>query len=313
MLAVAIMLAPLPAAAQQDADATLTVLRAGDMRLNRVFWRLTTANAVLCHQPVAATGLVLHARSAYRGGWEEAAQAFFGFAGEVAVEAVNPDSPAARSGVRADDTLVAVNGVPLDRDKGPRAVEMAYRQLEDGGRTGQVAVTVLRDGAPQTFQIGTVPACTERIEIRFSGAFNARTDGDVIQVNSAAIDAIDDDGDLAVIVAHELGHFILRHPYRLEAARKAHLRGANSALVMRTEIEADQISPWLMANAGYDPAAAVRVYAAMPSALFGDVTHPPAASRAQAMRVELQRINTAGPVPLTPPILATRDDPLGRR
>ena len=73
-----------------------------------------------------------------------------------------------------------------------------------------------------------------------------------------------DDDELAAILAHEIAHNLLRHPQRLAAAKVS--RGILSAVtggaakIKQTEIEADRLSIWLMANAGYDPQGAIRFW-----------------------------------------------------
>jgi hypothetical protein len=55
----------------------------------------------------------------------------------------------------------------------------------------------------------------------------------------------------AALVAHELAHNVLGHDAWLDH------NGRKPKLVRRIEREADRLVPWLLANAGYDPAAAV--------------------------------------------------------
>jgi predicted Zn-dependent protease len=62
-----------------------------------------------------------------------------------------------------------------------------------------------------------------------------------------------------------------------------------------TEIEADRLSVWLMANAGYDPLAAVRFIErfgrATDPALISDGTHLRWRGRVDIMQSEISRIN----------------------
>ena len=55
----------------------------------------------------------------------------------------------------------------------------------------------------------------------------------------------------AALVAHELAHNVLGHDAWLDR------NGRKPRNVRRIEREADRLVPWLLANAGYDPAAAV--------------------------------------------------------
>src|SRR3546814_7571203 len=67
------------------------------------------ANVALCDRRAGATGLVLHALDSYDSGIRDAARRTFGFETPVAVEAVVPQSAAARAGVRADESVAAID------------------------------------------------------------------------------------------------------------------------------------------------------------------------------------------------------------
>ncbi len=56
----------------------------------------------------------------------------------------------------------------------------------------------------------------------------------------------------AGVVAHELAHNLLGHTIWLDRNKRKRRN------VRLTEREADRLMPWLLANAGYDPAAAYR-------------------------------------------------------
>src|SRR3546814_7868561 len=94
---------PLPDAPGQEA--ALAGLRAADLRLATIAHRLMVANVALCDRRAGATGLVLHALDSYDSGIRDAARRTFGFETPVAVEAVVPQSAAARAGVRADESV----------------------------------------------------------------------------------------------------------------------------------------------------------------------------------------------------------------
>ena len=112
LAAVLLTIGAAPVSAPADV-ATLEALRAADLRLGAIGYRLATANAALCTEQAPVPGLVVHAVDQYAGSEQPAARAAFGFATGVAVEGVVPGSPAARAGLRADDSIVSVNGQPV--------------------------------------------------------------------------------------------------------------------------------------------------------------------------------------------------------
>ncbi|MET0247186.1 MAG: M48 family metallopeptidase, partial [Sphingomonas sp.] len=89
----------------------------------------------------------------------------------------------------------------------------------------------------------------------------SKADGVYVQINSGMIRFAGDEDQVAAMLAHEFAHNILRHRIRLEAAgvRRGIFGqlGRSARLIRQTEVEADRLSVYLMANAGYPPAAIV--------------------------------------------------------
>jgi beta-barrel assembly-enhancing protease len=95
--------------------------------------------------------------------------------------------------------------------------------------------------------------CIARISVAARDDMYAATDGKRVQISAALIARTRDDDELAALLAHELSHVILEHPARLKGKRSI-------ARIKQTERDADRLSVWLMARAGYDPVAAVRFW-----------------------------------------------------
>lgn len=260
------------AAPKADAAATLAAMRASDQRVLSVGYRLATANAPFCRVTENSIGMTLHHIGQY--GDAAAARATFGFARDYAVLALVPDGPAAKAAVQLDDAIAALNGMPLrpapqelaiiDQPAAYRPIAWADRRLRDALGKPPVKLMVLRDGASIDLSLTGVPACRSRFELRPSGDYGASADGDIVGITSAMLGFMADDDELAAILAHEMAHNLLEHRRRLnEAGIQRGLMqqiGRNARLTLETEIEADRLSIWLMANAGYDPKAAVRFW-----------------------------------------------------
>lgn len=307
-----------PAAAGLSAS-DLQTLRDIDLRLATIAHRLVTANAPLCRDLTPATGLVLHAVNQYDAATTDTARQVFGFATPVAVEAVVPSSAAARAGLRHDDSVAAIGGTVLsakatapssaDRDK---ALDVLERQGTP------VAVTIERDGKRQDVAIAAPMGCRARFEVLLGPQMTAQADSRIVQIGVRFFEKYRDE-ETAVIVAHELAHIILRHRDRLETAGvKGGLLGEigrNARLGQQTELEADELGVVLLRNAGYDPNSAARFWEAHGGDIDGGVfrsrTHPATAKRIAAMRATAAAIPST-PGPYTPPILAARDQALGR-
>lgn len=268
--------APLPAAAAAVAtkasEWSLAQLRAADVRVLSVGYRLATANAPFCRATENAAGMTLHHIAQYPDA--AGARATFGFASDYAVLALVADGPAARAGLRTDDAIVSLGGMPLvppaeelaaiDHVAAYRPIAWADARMRAALDKGPVQLGILRDGQPITVTITGKPACRSRFELRPSDSYGASADGDIVGITVPMLAFMIDDGELAAILAHEMAHNLLEHRTRLNAAgvQRGLMQqlGRNARLTLATEIEADRLSTWLMANAGYDPKASVRFW-----------------------------------------------------
>ncbi|WP_375399043.1 PDZ domain-containing protein [uncultured Sphingomonas sp.] len=305
----------------QDADqAQLVALRAMDLRLAVIAQRLVTANATLCRNLQPAPGLVLHAIDQYPDSARAAVRAAFGFSAPVSVELVVPGSPAALA-MRAGDGIVAIDGhdvpPPLSGKPTGATRDAANALMQSASPDRPLTLTIVRDGQRRSVTISAMAGCRSAFEVLPGPALDASSDGSIVQIGSRLFERFGDD-QIAVVVAHELSHTILRHRARLEAAgvRWGLLSefGKNARLFRRTEDDADLLGMYLLRNAGYDPGIAVAFWRGPGRALDGGFlrggSHGSAAARAAAIAAEIARIPADTPTPYLPPILATRDQPL---
>lgn len=297
-----------------DADQMFAGLRDADARLATTLFRLAVANDALCLQHAPATGLVLHDLDSYDAAMRPAANRYFGFETPVAVEAVVRGSPADRAGVRSDDSVVAVDGqdVAVGDDAGD------VLDAIDRSRSSAVALTVMRNDTRLTLELHPVQACDARAEVRISDDLNAQTDGDIVQVDSGLMNLVPDPQEFAAIVAHELGHIVLDHPRRLTEAHVSRGLfkgfGRSARLYKQTENEADRLSVTLMANAGYEPQAAVRYWLTYGEQLndHGGLgsTHLSWRDRAKLIAAAADKVSRQTERPIIPSWIDSRTRPL---
>lgn len=256
--ALALLLAAAPAAAQTpeprpdpDDVAALATLQREDARLLAVGWRLATGNARFCAGAQPAIGLLLQDMAAYAD--PAAMRLAAGIAGPVAVQAVAPGSPAERAGLRPNAEIAAIDGAVLadlpakDRSDWRRLAQihaLIERSLADDGR-----VVLARPGAADLALAG-LPACPTRFEL-VDGS-RAVADGQRVVIGRGFAGFAYPEDELAAAIAHELAHNLLAHRAWLGP------RGRKQRDIRLTEREADRLMPWLLANAGYDPAASLR-------------------------------------------------------
>lgn len=320
--------APAYAAPAPDAAAELAKLRAADQRVLSVGYRLATSNAPFCQVTESSIGMTLHHIGQY--GDADAARTTFGFARDYAVLALVPGGPAATAGVLLDDAVAAFNGKPLqasaaeleaiDQPAPYRPVAWADATLRSALGNGPVSLTLQRDSAAVDVALTGTPACRSRFELRPTGEYGASADGDIVGITSAMLGFMVDDDELAAILAHELAHNILEHRKRLNAAgiQRGLMQqlGRNARLTLETEIEADRLSIWLMANAGYDPSGAVRFWTRYGKqrgkGIFSAPTHYRWKKRVALFEEEMARLAGAAKDPRGwfPPLLAEPLKPL---
>lgn len=241
-----------------------TPLQLQDARLASLAWRLQTANAALCPGQYVS-GLTIHARSQYRDGG--------GLGDRVAVAAVAPGSAADRAGVEAGDVLLAVDGAAtpvVARDAGYAPVGGTEAMLDKARQTLRIA----RKGIEKTVALSPDHGCQSWVQVVSGRKINAQADGRYVQINTATIDFIENDDELAIVAAHEMAHNILQHRAKHTPSKQA-------------EYEADALSVSMVARAGY------RIGAIMPfwtrfekrtnAGLFADGTHPSSRNRLAAL------------------------------
>jgi hypothetical protein len=259
VLGLVLALAPLPANAGPVEDrAALLALQAEDQRLQSVGWRLATANAPFCANAAPAIGLLLQDMASYAA--PQRMRAAVGIAGDIAVQAVVPGSPAARAGLAPNDEIVVIGARPM-RDLPPsrandwRRLSGLHDAIDEALATDGAVPIAWRDrtGEVREARIAGVPACRSRFELLSSGG-RASADGKrVIFGRKFSGFGLAED-EIAAAVAHELAHNLLAHRAWLRA------NGRSAKNIRKTEREADRLMPWLLANAGHDPAAAVRFF-----------------------------------------------------
>ena len=187
------------------------------------------------------------------------------------IDTVVPDGPADHAGLRAGDHLAAINGTSIPAHG---VSDLIDRALDSGTLVVQVADRGL-------VQLKVELGCGYSVSLDSSKAIDAYADGTAVALSTALVDFTRDDDELALVMAHELSHNILRHKAQLDAA---HVKrglfasfGKSAAAVRKTEEEADVYALYLMARAGYDinkaPTFWKRFGSKTGAGVFSDSTH----------------------------------------
>ena len=281
LLLAATLLAAPAMAAKPDPRATLIALQAMDMALARVGYRLVTANVALCERRQPVSGVLLHGQEQYSRDFNAAAADIFALGAAPGVAGVIPKSPADLVGIRANDAVIGVNGTPLPAAsrEGFDRMSTVLDGLDTALATGPIQLDLERGGQPLTVRLKGAPACASRFQVKSSPGFSAGANGHYVEVDAGLMAYTANDGEIAVIVAHELAHNILNHPAMLDAervSRKAKF-GKDANRIKQTEIEADRFSIHLLAGAGYPLETAVTFWTRFGKAhghgILSDSTH----------------------------------------
>lgn len=258
--------AQVPAPTVAAAPAAGSFLRADDHRIVSLVYRLGVGGRAACPETMPLTGLAFHHLAEYRPQDRAAVIAQHALDRGPGILSVVEGSPAAQAGLAAGDVLLSVNGAPFpagaaiasepDSDRWRLQTNASEDLLETQLRSGPVRIGLLRAGRPLNVTLGSIAGCPARGRLARSTQANAFADGRYAIMTTRFLGFFRSDEELAVAMAHELAHNILRHPQQLEAqgVPNGFLRhiGRNARLVRATEVAADQLSVRLLAGAGFD-------------------------------------------------------------
>ena len=310
------LLAAGPAGAAAPADPSpYAALAALEARVAAIGFRLTTANAAWCPVQQPQFGWVWGDPRLYDADRRAEAIAVYGATDRDApfLAALAPASPAAVAGLRVGAAVTGMQGsaVPEGADTHPfariTAIETWLAALPPS------APLALDTGDTGAFTLTPVAGCVSDFRVEADAKAGAVADGRMVLVNQGLAQFANDDDELAAAIAHELAHNILRHRARLDAAGidrgLGKQFGRSARLFKQTEVEADRLSVWLLAGAGYAPAAAARFWTAFGQRkgrpLFQAGTHPGWRDRVASLEAEAALIAAAraGGQPLHPPLI----------
>ncbi|HAU21553.1 MAG TPA: hypothetical protein DCS24_02995 [Erythrobacter sp.] len=246
-----------PSNAQDGSEASeiksaLAAIQAKDQALQDIGWRLVARNAEFCSRKQVSAGLQLLDLRAF--GEPDRIRAALDLGGDFLVQTVAEGSPAYNAALKPDAEVFAIDGKPLS-DK-PSKDSRDWRRLAEihdeidlaMSEAGEVALA-MDDG--RVVILSGIPVCATRFELD-DGGKRAVADGKRVQIGADFPGYGYPEGEFAAAIAHELAHNILGHRIWLDK------EGRKRKNIRATEREADRLMPWLLANAGYDPASALR-------------------------------------------------------
>jgi hypothetical protein len=283
LLAGALALA-LPANAQPVDD-----LQQDDAQVQTIGWRLSHANAPYCARGAPGIGLLLGDVQTFAD--PAVARTLYGLSGDIAVAAVAAGSPAEAAGLAANAVVLAVDDEPVGpaprKGSWDRILALQSRLEQVAARDGRVALTL---AGGRVVTITAAPSCGVRF-ILDDARDNAGATRSQVRIGRKALDQLGgDEAMIAAVLAHELAHAALDHETLLGPGRRP------TAAVRRTEREADRLSVWILANAGYPPEAAlhmIRLIYPQGLMVIPGPGHGKASTRANEMAAEIAVMRAA--------------------
>ena len=290
-----IALAALALAASPARAAPLDPLQVADARVQTIGWKLARGNAAYCGRVGPSVGLLLQDVRNYSD--PARARALLGLAGDIAVEAAADGSPAQAAGLEANDAVLAIGGEsmaalpPARKGDWQRLWDLHARIDALLQRDGKVSLTVMHAGAERTVTLTGEPACAVRFELDTTGSSAKATRDRVIVTFDLYRGVGGDEAMVAAAMAHEFAHAVLDHQGLLDRL------GRGMTKVRHTEEEADRLSVWLLANAGYDPDDAERFMRRWGKdhdpGFLGMPDHDRPGTRAKIIRTEIKALDAA--------------------
>jgi len=269
----------------------LEEIRKADFRVNAVAFRLLTANADLCSRKSPASGMLIHALSDYPSRSRADVGVGLALSRAPGVLAVAPGSPAALAGIHAGDLVVSLNGKELRPSTRSETVRL---QLAEAGRTGIVHVGIMHGMSIAAVTIKPLPACGYPVRLVRSRVVNAFANGRDVRISTALVHRIVGDDELAILLAHELAHDLLREGIveLPKGVSKCFEHGSSK----EREEEADKLGLYLAARAGFEVAAARPLWSTLSPhgirALWSD--HPGRKARLALADKTIAAIDEAG-------------------
>ena len=181
-------------------------LRRQDERVLQLGYRLVTGNARFCADRTHTAGLLLHDMGAYGEG--EALRGLLGLTGDIGVQALVPDGPAARAGLQVDDTVLAVGDlviadIPTEKSKSWERIETIRAIEQEANRPIAIMMDLqgpklrvgnfldgaayLDNGVPFRFDMDDTPGDATRVNLPHSEIFAALEPNSVLLVNDGKI------------------------------------------------------------------------------------------------------------------------------
>ena len=146
----------------------------------------------------------------FKEGWKVAANKVLG-SDQFTITWVAPSGAAASAGLLVNDRVVAVNAVQFGATQQQHKKFYTETGRIQTSKTALATLSVKRGDETLFLNIQQEKICGYPVVLRESDAVNAFADGKRIMITKGMMRFAQDDQDLALVIAHELGHNVMGH------------------------------------------------------------------------------------------------------
>jgi membrane-associated protease RseP (regulator of RpoE activity) len=241
----------------------------GQERVQRLAYPMLKNAAPICDDEIRPSlGFIPANKYAWPKDYQDAAVKALGVGDQVSAGLIIDGSPAQFSGLQQDDVLLTIAGKKVP--SGKKATERTWKLIEKQANVNvPIEITVDRGAQILTYEITPIAVCDTYAFLIGGSEVNAYADGSGIYITTGMLRFVQNDIELATVIAHELAHNAMEHTNKktanyllgsiLDIAAAAYginTQGAFGNAAAQTysqafEAEADYVGMYILAIAGY--------------------------------------------------------------
>jgi len=180
-------------------------------RLNTVSYPILKSSSKFCPDDIVNSfGAKGSTSSDFKDEWNTAANKILGGPGYT-ITWVAKQGAAAAAGLLVNDKVLSVNGVEFGEQKKQQKKFSTEIERIRTADSSQAELSIERGGETLSFEINLDKICGFPAVLSESDAVNAYANGKQIIITKGMMRFAQDDQDLSLVIAHELGHNVMDH------------------------------------------------------------------------------------------------------
>ena len=181
-------------------------------RLYNISSRILESSAPLCPDDVIKTMSITGAdKKDFGKDWIVEAEKRFEIGDGYVVTWLSGDGGGAKAGLEVNDKILAVNGVEYGSKKKERKLFLSSLGEIKNSTSDFASLKIMRSDEILDVSVPLKESCGFGVRLDYSDVVNAYADGKDIIITKGMMRFADDDNELALVIAHELGHNVMDH------------------------------------------------------------------------------------------------------